>query len=240
MKRVLFSLVLFFTFVAIHAQVNVEKVATIPSLDFELIPSFFCKGEKPIMVSRNWEDGFWHFNCYDSSLNQIHHFTINKEKLRIVDIEQIPFVDYDTNYGKAETGHIVRYFQITQTLFNDDNKFEFVANVYSDPDNPSTREMCICNEDGDILQKLDINGHFYLIKLNDEYYFLLYGSEDGYDFYKITKGGSTGTPSLNIAKTTHATPRYYDLNGTSVNPNTTKGKVIIKTDGTTSEKVLIK
>ena len=245
MKRILFSHVLLFTFVAIHAQVNIEKVPDIKLWDFETIPSFFCNGEKTIMVSReyNSEEGFGYYDCYDSSLNQICHFKINEEKFHI---RSTPFVDYDTNFGKPEPGHIVRYFHITQTLFNDDDKFEFLADIYSNPENPYLRDICICNEDGDILQKLDIEGHIYdrieyLIKLNGEYYFVVYeDGQHGYSLYKITKGAQTGSKALNITKTSNTTPRYYDLNGSSVNPDATKGQIIIKTNGTTSEKVLIK
>ena len=240
MKRILLSLVLLFIVSVINAQVKIEKVATIFSNDFDIIPSYLCKGEKTILVAFNKEkldDEFSYYNCYDSSLNIIHQFRIKKN------IVNFRFIDFDINPGLfLDIVSNCAHLNFTQTLFNDDEKFEYFASIQSDPENPNSWDLYICNEDGHLLQKLDIGArtnYIYIIKINSDYYILK--SHDGFEFYKINKSVEpTGTKEINITKTQKAPTRFFDLTGKTVNPDAAKGKVIIKTDGTTSEKVLMK
>ena len=240
MKSFLLSLVLLFTVVVIKAQVNLEKVANL-NRPITIVPPNFSKDKRPLLISPKESYGEYEvYNVYDSEMRLVRNFKMYYPKFHPIEMR---FIDYDSGTSFiAPNNTILNNFRFTQTLFNEDEKIEFVSAAYSDPNNTDTWGVYIINEDGEFLQKLDIGSDFKLIlKMNGCYYIATMASDGGYDFYKITKNiDSTGTNAITVSNSQNGPTQFFDLAGKSVNPDTAKGKVIIKTNGTSSSKILVK
>ena len=232
MKQILIVLALMMP-MFLNAQIKVEKVETINNVH-SLIPPEFCANKKAIIICGNVsdDDGKLSYSIYDSKMKLMRNFKRDRELYT----REYKFYDYDKG---ADYSAIINV-TFTQTLFNDDEKLEYIVSGYSDPNNSDTWGLHVINEDGKFLYKLDFDGHEVkcIMKLDGEYYFMTNGP---LFFYKITKdNSSTGANALTITKTENAPTQYFDLTGKSVTPDTAKGQVIIKTDGNGSQKILMK
>ena len=158
--------------------------------DSEFIPTLFTKDGKAklaIMSEDTWDvqDGkTMNVDIYNDSFEKETSFHINGG----VELVTLYFYDIDENM------HDDIYFYATQTLFNDDEKYEYV--IYSN------NSYQVINSDNEIVCTLDITPDYYY---RDELSFCRWGGK--YYFFK-----SDNDDSDNI-KTTFC---LYDRNAQSV------------------------
>lgn len=243
MKR----LFLFFSVLAIaatsNAQFSIEPAVTLSDSGSKIyvIPKDFSKSNTPLLIPPS------SIEIYDDNLNLIKSFNISEfpwPSGEGIQIQTFDFIDLDQNFsyhGMSPSSAYTIYlneFYFTQTLFNDDEKFEFVA--YKRKEGESKKfDYYVYNEDGELLAEFEIEGYLRTItKLGGNYYFT---TTNPCNFYKINRTSSSGINAPKVSQSTgKSAMRYYDITGKKVDPNAAKGKIVIKTDGSSAEKVVMK
>ena len=144
MKKFLFSLLLVAA-VSANAQtaLNLKKSFDVSSLT--VIPQIFSYAEKMQIVFGAKSS----FDIYDANLQKV--YSINKNSdFETRKAQTISFADWDQNSYPDYS------FYFTQTLFNDDEKYEYVTAHYSSEfdtyGNPKIDGFNIVSDDGTILQ----------------------------------------------------------------------------------------
>lgn len=127
--------------------------------------------------NRDYYTGIDIITIYDFDFNIVK--TIN-----IKDLHDMEYQDWDNAHFDTQ------FITVTQTLFNDDENFEYFAAIGDYPN----RRVAICLEDGTVLYAFPENtnvGH-YVITMNGKHYITTYDTNDNtlgrvYSYYLIDK-----------------------------------------------------
>lgn len=161
-------------------------------------PKSFSYNNVPILhVVNNDNNGTTKISIYDDEFTEIKTIKHTKEIAKIV------FYDWDNDNIMYED----QGFELSQTLFNTDKKYEFIE-VVRDNTTEDIKAFNIISEDGVVLQSLIVEEEFYyydwvdIIKINNKYYLGISYEDDEYisytRFYKINKETETLIKSATI------------------------------------------
>lgn len=121
------------------------------------------------------------------------------------------FIDYDSDHHLNENLFIGEYPCLTQTLFNEDDKYEYLSFPSARTDKWGDYNIPVCNsfnvmsEDGSILQSVTFPDgyelselvHAQIIKLNEEYYILIADyNKEVFHVYKINRKDTTAVEQV--------------------------------------------
>lgn len=120
---------------------------------------------------------------------------------------------------------------ITQTLFNSDDKYEYIRTIFQQTSSTEeydrnydgevdwittyyedeTAGFEIVNEDGDVLQSIRFESpkeyvDYVLLTINDKYYFVVEYDEETTEWYALTPGSSTGLKKVQAPVSVTARP----------------------------------
>lgn len=120
---------------------------------------------------------------------------------------------------------------ITQTLFNSDDKYEYIRTIFQQTSSTEeydrnydgevdwittyyedeTAGFEIVNEDGDVLQSIRFESpkeyvDYVLVTINDKYYFVVEYDEETTEWYALTPGSSTGLKKVQAPVSVTARP----------------------------------
>lgn len=218
---------------AVSAQVNTDDIKTRRGL-VAMIPSEFSFDGESKVIGIDYP-GDPKFYVYDSEFNET-----------VLTLERGPvsqrYCDYNTSYD----GITNIYF--TQTLFNDDEEYEFVERIV-DPDNSGNcKGFRICSGNK-ILQEVYFpegatavqSSSFSIIKFGDNYYLEVNFPSI---IYRITKSNAARIVeqkniSKPLAELLSRQSKIYDMDGKQL-PSARTGINIIKADDGSTHKVMMK
>lgn len=251
---------------------NAQSVKEI-SGEWSVVPKMFSFTGKPVLVTENHKSKV--VSIYDDDLNVARTFnvqaqecteryetqqlntltgeweTINtQESSDYGSIYELDFEDYDNNTYPDQP------FSVTQTLFNNDEKFEYVVpvckasdeiqNEYdSDGDGVvdhrtlihrwDTNGFKVVNEDGQTVLELDdkFGGELKIMKLNGNLYLT---TSEGY-FYKIDSKTSSVEKVSSVPASVSVKARY-SLDGRRLSRPERGVNVLLREDGTTTKQIV--
>lgn len=110
------------------------------------------------------------------------------------------------NYLSTKWIAYIESQDFTQTLFNDDDKFEYLVEIFDDG-NYEVTGFLLMNDEGETLQRVDFPKGFYMdsdpavLDLGEKMYLVCTLDDDMYNdsyqlFYRINKGGGSGVFTL--------------------------------------------
>ncbi len=218
-KRILFIFLCVVSFLSASAQPNIEyrgRLRNGNGASFAVIPKIFCKDNTPLIISEGR-------SIYDGDLNLVC-------TIKGVYPKELIFRDYDD--GTYFSIDKYEKFVFTQTLFNDDEHFEYIVKCEID----GVSGYYVINDEGTVVMYFGKEFIPNLIKINGNFYFIDY---NGF-FYKLNReGAESGTNKVSVSRAEDiGETRYFGLSGQEVNPQSTSEKIIIKTDGKKSVKVV--
>lgn len=188
------------------AAVTFEKLGVVSGY-FEKLGMFV---NESILYNDYWPDDDAYYICDIYSLSDMSF----KKQIKLATVGEVDNEKFEYSYALlnldlADYKSIGVVYDVdaipTQTLFNDDEKYELVRAVYAaetfNPDVPEPLRVEIINEDGEVLcvlpDEIITNDSYYVIGLKDGYALAVdKGVEGGYDgdtmliSYKINKGAS--------------------------------------------------
>ena len=203
MNRLIFTFIMLSIVVSLNAQFKIDPPITLEGSGITIIPKEFCKSNTPLIVVKE----SWKFIVYDDNLSLVRTFSYPIERYP----KELTYIDYDEGkyFNDTKNNSVVEKFKITQTLFNDDEKFEYIAADYLDPNNTDTWGTYVFNEDGEVVEKLELDGELKLImKINGNFYLV---TSSPYRFYKINKTSKSENNS-----STNSQSFSGDVNGDGV------------------------
>lgn len=179
MKKIFTLCVCIAAVITTSAQ-DFTKVTEINESPYPLYKKFNYN-EKPLMFYQRWisEEEMTEICIYDYNFNLVKTLKIQGNQGNIKDLE----------YENFDTPIPTQFISFTQTLFNDDEKFEYIIEDYQNP-------AVLCSEDGTILYTFPSNTQIdYLIKtINGKNYIVLkqfigeaFESDIVYSYYLIDK-----------------------------------------------------
>ncbi|MBR5635287.1 MAG: hypothetical protein IKW78_08980 [Prevotella sp.] len=218
MKKILLSLLLVAATSA-NAQTALNLKKSFEGNSFRFVPKMFAYEEKMQIVLGSESS----FDIYNANLQKVHSINKNSDFDRYGRVQYISFYDWDQN------SHPDYSFYFTQTLFNDDEKYEYVTKHYSSESDEYGSTYVdgfnIVSDDGTILQtvmfdeRTDFNS-VKVWKIEGKIYFIV----SNY-FYEIEKGSATAVRQV---ASLPASPdnSIYNLNGQKMKNVTTNGVYI--------------
>lgn len=175
-----------------QAQVIGDKIENAPCVfDSGFLPAAFTTDNKSYFIVDNTKE-----NNSSGYSGSIQIYDDEFKNIKNVDIYGnlcvLFYYDYSLNSNESVHG-----LPISQTLFNSDNKYEYVRVVYNS-DNGYCSE--IVNEDNEVLGSITLNSIDYLdgiglVKINEKFYFIVSYSTAGMEYieewYTFTPGFET-------------------------------------------------
>ncbi len=252
---------------------NAQNVYEI-SGEWSVVPKMFSFTGKPILVTENHQNKV--VSIYDDDLNVTRTFNVQAQDLTVrYEIQQLNtltgewetikteessgygsiyelyFEDYDNNTYAGQ-----RSFSVTQTLFNNDEKFEYVVAVLkatdeiqneydSDGDGVVDRRTLIhrweknglkvVNEDGQTVLELDDKFGVVpeIMKFNGNLYLT---TSEGY-FYKIDPK-TTSVEKVTSVPASVSVKARYSLDGRRLSRPERGVNVLLREDGTTTKQLV--
>ena len=174
-----------------------------------LIPKLFTSSGEPLLSFEKNNT----VSIYNSDLELVHTF---KAKDKVTYIE---FIDYDENLFTYGWGG--KSISCSQTLFNNDEKFEFLVET--------NKGYEVINEDGSVLFKFDKKGH--IIKIGGKIYWVSY-SDDGYIFYLINKQAAS---IERVASVPGQKDQIFNVEGHQLSSPRHGVNIVRKKDGTVNK-----
>lgn len=194
MKRLILFLSVIVSTITSNAQFTIEPPVIVPesgssaySTYLSVIPKDFCQNNTSLIEVGN-QDNFCIYDCHLSIVR-----SINIDSFQSHYFKNLIFIDYDegaTYHQVNSSSSIQSSFRFSQTLFNYDEKFEYVETCYLDKNDHNTWGTYVFNEDGEVVMKLDIEGEFKMIMKIGGNIYIVTGSSP-YRFYKIDRNQST-------------------------------------------------
>lgn len=246
MKKTLKQVLMFVAFMAapvtMNAQVNEGKTIN-GNLGWHYIPKVFTyDGVSYIIGYKNdYESGVATVKIYNDELVEIKSFTASSD---IGEFEP-SVMDLDSN------SYLYCSFSASQTLFNTDEKYEYMLPLYEDPeaDYPKTIGFRVMSEDGTELQSISFDlpntektyfdDDMYVLKINGKYYLVFMGEvgdEDITIFYSINP---QSTEIKAVANIPASFVGNYSLDGRRQGKMQRGVNILRESDGT-AKKVLVK
>ena len=205
MKKILLGSIMLLTTATTNAQV--DNNPTIFNIDrggvINVIP-------KPL--SYDGTNRVYVFNSDKQVTIYSNDFTPIKSFNMIMGMENgLGFIDYDSDHHLNENLFIGEYPCLTQTLFNEDEKYEYLSFPSARTDKWGDYNIPVCNsfnvmsEDGSILQSVTFPDgyelselvHAQIIKLNEEYYILIADyNKEVFHVYKINRKDTTAVEQV--------------------------------------------
>lgn len=205
MKKILLGSIMLLTTATTNAQV--DNNPTIFNIDrggvINVIP-------KPL--SYDGTNRVYVFNSDKQVTIYSNDFTPIKSFNMIMGMENgLGFIDYDSDHHLNENLFIGEYPCLTQTLFNEDEKYEYLSFPSARTDKLGDYNIPVCNsfnvmsEDGSILQSVTFPDgyelselvHAQIIKLNEEYYILIADyNKEVFHVYKINRKDTTAVEQV--------------------------------------------
>lgn len=205
MKKILLGSIMLLTTATTNAQV--DNNPTIFNIDrggvINVIP-------KPL--SYDGTDRVYVFNSDKQVTIYSNDFTPIKSFNMIMGMENgLGFIDYDSDHHLNENLFIGEFPCLTQTLFNEDEKYEYLSFPSARTDKWGDYNIPVCNsfnvmsEDGSILQSVTFPDgyelselvHAQIIKLNEEYYILIADyNKEVFHVYKINRKDTTAVEQV--------------------------------------------
>mgnify|MGYP006325019749 FL=1 len=205
MKKILLGSIMLLTTATTNAQV--DNNPTIFNIDrggvINVIP-------KPL--SYDGTDRVYVFNSDKQVTIYSNDFTPIKSFNMIMGMENgLGFIDYDNDHHLNENLFIGEFPCLTQTLFNEDEKYEYLSFPSARTDKWGDYNIPVCNsfnvmsEDGSILQSVTFPDgyelselvHAQIIKLNEEYYILIADyNKEVFHVYKINRKDTTAVEQV--------------------------------------------
>jgi len=222
MKKTMKRVVAFATFammtIALNAQVKAEGYKTI-SGDFYYIPAAFTYEGYLSLTMRRKTDDVEEIDIYNENFELVKTLSL---KSYTEWSESLYFMDLDNNSSDI----IVK---VSQKLFNSDEKYEYIASIYEDPENSLSKRVGfrIMSEDGTQLQSVMFDetitkdyslSEYDLYKINGKYYlFVVFKNIDewhGSMLYLIYEVDSQTTEVKAVKNIPVASPvRHYSMDG---------------------------
>ena len=206
MKKILLSGMLIAS-LGMQAQIIGDKIENATIGQLRVLPAAFTSDNKDYFISEE-KDYFIseeYYEYYNTVGFQVYNDKL--EPIKKIGLNGVPicfqYFDFslfcDEGYG----------IEISQTLFNDDDKYEYVRCIYEDTDGGEGFDeevgFEIVNEDGKVLQSIRYATpmpwpYYEIIKINDKLY---WGSRSDYDYhydewYEITPGSGTGLKKVQL------------------------------------------
>lgn len=159
-----------------------------------------------VLNIRLYKEGFEEFHSLNINPGNEEGFTIP-----IIDLDRTSIFDADNEY-----------LLISQSLFNNDDKFEYVRFVSNPEDAYKTKAFEIVNEDNDVLAEIDCpanseRSYPRILKWGDNYYFAIYSRNKDYtyfwDIYHIEKS-TNSIRKVNAAPLMSVMPVLAERNST--------------------------
>ncbi len=177
--------------VSASAQLDLTNVGILPTDDSGLAycPSLFSYGNKTYFFEQSYysyDENIYSYKVYDSKFNNVRQITL-KNNPRYLD-----YHDFDQSFGFG--GNFISGIAFTQTLFNNDDKFEAIV-VNQGADNRVTG-FSVVQEDGKVLftTQLEYCDYFYIFKIDNSYFLAVHGYEsEGFYLYSIDREGSSSS-----------------------------------------------
>ena len=205
MKKILLSSIMLLTTATTNAQV--DNNPTIFNIDgggvINVVP-------KPL--SYDGTNRVYVFNSDKQVTIYSNDFTPIKSFNIIMGMENgLGFIDYDSDHHIYENLFIGEHPCLTQTLFNEDDKYEYLSFPRARTDKWGDYNIPVCNsfnvmsEDGSILQSVTFPDgyelselvHAQIIKLNEEYYILIADyNKEVFHVYKINRKDTTAVEQV--------------------------------------------
>ncbi|MGM9710057.1 MAG: T9SS type A sorting domain-containing protein [Prevotella sp.] len=195
--------------VALHASAQIDTNPTKIPFDIDGIGSkFACNPDNAYLLDyqpKENEDEGGTMIIYDEDLKVVRTINLNTSpvNLWIYDLNDNPYA-YD--------------LYASQSLFNDDEKFEYVTSPGLDSDSGTEPEVVnIVSEDGTVLQSLTVpanSGLDILIVGKNRYLSIIPNEDDGFRYmYKINKSKDPSEVSIsNVPVKMKVSPRIADRN----------------------------
>ena len=189
MKKILLSGMLFAS-LGMQAQIIGDKIENVPDVfDSGFLPATFTIDNKSYFMVDNTEENYssgysGSIQVYDDEFKHIKNVDIYGNLCELF------YYDYSLN-----SREYVHFLPVSQTLFNSDNKYEYVRIVYN-----SDIGYCseIVNEDNEVLGSITLASEYVdgigIAKINEKHYFIVsYSTVNGYieDWYAFTPGFET-------------------------------------------------
>ncbi len=226
----------FFTIVSVlsfslslFAQTSIQK--------FQLVQKELTKEGKVVAISLT--------NDFDYTTNEISILDSNFNETKSFTAKNLTYFYYqnwDTNSfwlnsGEKDEG----YIKISQTFFNDDDKWEYVSK------DRSSNDYFVMNEDGDTLITLkDVPSSRcgFLLEFNAKKYILFQGQDyKTFAIYEVQNNGSTSASRVTDSTKACRIAGVFNLNGQNV-PNMSKGAYVVheqqSNSKSSSRKILVK
>ena len=221
MKKILLSLLLVAATSA-NAQTALNLKKSFEGNSFRFVPKMFAYEEKMQIVHKTESS----YDIYDANLQKVYSIDNNNDLSQ--NVESIQFYDWDQNSYYSD-----KSFVFTQTLFNDDEIYEYVTKHYSSESDEygSTHVdgFNIVSDDGTILQTIMLDKKIYSIdvdvwKIGGKIYLVVH-NYNFCNFYEIEKGAATAVRQV---ESLPASPdnSIYNLNGQKMKNVTTNGVYI--------------
>lgn len=123
----------------------------------------------------------------DTGTNIITIYDFDFNIVKTISIKDFHDMEYQ-NWDNPDFS--TQYLPVTQTLFNDDENFEYFANIGEE----RNRRVTICSEDGTVLYTFPENTNvgYYVITMNGKHYITTYDENEDYNsrvysYYLIDK-----------------------------------------------------
>ena len=172
-----------------------------------------ASGKSIAYALENYQDGYFSVKLYNEGFEEIRSLSVYTGSdegfaTLLIDLDE-PSVSDAGSY----------YFFLTQTLFNNDDKFEFVRFVEEGYKNTAFE---VVNEDNEVLATINSPADSYrsyprILKWNGKYYFGIYSYTNDYtyfwDIYLIEKG-TNSVRKVNAAPLMSVMPALAERNST--------------------------
>lgn len=221
---------------AVSAQVNTDDVKTLRSIVATIPSEFSFDGESKVIGFDYFGDPKFYY-VYDSEFNET-----------VLTLERGPvrqnYYDYSISYT------VITNICFTQTLFNDDEEYEFVEGIVDPNNSGNCKGFRICSGNK-ILQEVYFpegataaSSSISIIKFGDNNYLEVYLSTNQRIIYRITKSNAARIVeqkniSKPLAELLSRQSKIYDMSGKQL-PSAKAGMNIIKAGDGSTHKVMMK
>lgn len=201
MKNLMITLAMFTAAAGIQAQV-INDVVKLGNDDDYFIPADFSADGKSHIVSIEYSGDF---SDNDDSSDEFNKINVYDDDLNVIKSFNVPFnpgIDWEIRYFNYNTGlsYGDLYIAVTQTLFNNDENYEYISPIYSSGESYEQDRIGfnIVSETGDVLQTITYDGmrlsDLEIVTINEKNFLrAVVDSDDGvyHYYYSINSNSSS-------------------------------------------------
>lgn len=221
------------------ASADVHKVGNAIGGDPYLLPSQFTFDKKTQLVIEDGDDDTYAYTIFDAKFNQIAKITTPQYGYDVYPTE----IDICSEYSPVDAGELI----ITQTLFNNDELYEWVIPVYGEN---GCKGFKVMSQSGAVVANVAYPAEYCYVNylelelylLGEDTYLLAEVQDEDGEYYVIPYAVSAGEASVSQVAAPHrvsvrpATPRRgtsvivsipEEFNGATVNVVSASGAVVM-------------